>query len=133
MPGPQSYQPSLFDPPVQIEPAVVIDMAQAKRLRDYGIKKAEESAEREWSNWKEQAFDFLRKFLDNHNGTFMAEDVRSLAAYQDFPTPPSARAWGGIFRRAASQGLIEQVAVRKVRNKLAHCANAAVWRQVLNR
>ena len=127
MPGQQPYQSSLFDLPVRQEPAVVLDIKQARKLRDGGVEKAEEHAEREWTDWKEKAYEFLKYFLDNHNGPFMAEEVRSLAAYQDFPLPPSARAWGGIIIRAAKEGLIVRMGIQKVKNKKAHCANAAVW------
>lgn len=132
MPAAIPYQSSLFDPLPVKEPAVVLDINQGKELRDLGIAKAEQSANYDTAQWSEKAYAFLEHFLNNHNGSFMAEEVRSLAAYQDFPLPPNARAWGGVIARAAKAKLIERVGIQKVKNKKAHCANAAVWRQVKN-
>jgi hypothetical protein len=129
----KTYQPSLFDPIPKKEPAIVLDISQGRKLRNLGIEKAVLHAEQETPQWKEKAYDFLvSKFLMNHNGPFMTEEVRSAAALLDFPLPPNARAWGGVILKAVCRGLIERCGIQKVKNKKAHCANAAVWRQVSN-
>jgi hypothetical protein len=129
----KSYQPTLFDAPPVKQQAVVLDIKEGRKLRDLGIEKAVMHAEQETAQWSEKAYEFLvNKFLMNHNGTFMAEEVRSAAAMLDFPLPPSARAWGGVIARAAHNKIIEKCGITKVKNKKAHCANAAVWRQIKN-
>lgn len=115
--------------PVQKE-AVVLDINQARANRDAGIKKAVNHANKIRPGWGEDAYKFLKKFLAGHNGPFMAEDVRSYAALLDFELPPNDRSWGAIIVRAKKEGLIEQRGTRKVKNKKANCANAAVWIQI---
>jgi len=126
-------QSSLFDlvndlSPVQQAP--VLDIKQARAERDNGIKRAADHADRVSDGWSDRAYQFLLKFLGNHNGPFMAEEVRSAAALMDFELPPSARAWGSVVLKAAKAGIIERIGIQKVKNKNAHCANATVWRQV---
>lgn len=134
MPTPaRPIQPSLFDlvkdlPPVTAAP--VLDIKQARAERDTGINRAVDHADRVSEGWSDRAYQFLLKFLSGHNGPFMAEEVRSAAALMDFELPPSARAWGAVILKAAKAGIIERVGIQKVKNKSAHCANAAVWRQV---
>lgn len=126
-----AYQPTLFDVlNVEKKEAVVLDMKQARVERNKGIEKAVMHADQQVSNWSDRAYGFLLRFLSNHNGAFMAEEVRSYAVLMDFEMPPHNRAWGGIMLKAAKAGIIERCGIQKVKNKKAHCANAALWRQV---
>lgn len=131
MARPSKYQPTLFDlQPVAKVPALVLDMKQAKVQRNKGIDKAVTHADEETVNWSNRAYQFLLAFLNNHNGPFMAEEVRSYADQLDFDLPPSNRAWGSVVLKAVRSGLIERCGIQAVRNKKAHCANAALWRQI---
>jgi hypothetical protein len=126
-----SYQPTLFELPAKLQqPAVVLDIKLSRRARNEGIQKAVDHAEKENVGWNQKAYDFLIKFLNNHNGYFMAEEVRVYAQQMNFELPPSNRAWGGVILKASRSGLIQSCGIHKVKNKRAHCANAAVWRQV---
>lgn len=126
-----AYQPTLFDIlKVEKKEAVVLDIKQARVERDKGIEKAITHADETVDQWSNRAFVFLLKFLNNHNGPFMAEEVRSYAALMDFELPPSNRAWGAIVLKAVRNGLIERCGIQQVKNKKAHCANAALWRQI---
>lgn len=107
-----------------------LDIFESRLRRDEGIARAVDHANRVDPDWSEKAYKFLLQFIENHNGAFMAEDVRSHAALMDFPLPPNNRAWGGIIVRAKVAGLIASAGTRKVKNKKAHCANAAVWIKV---
>lgn len=99
-------------------------------LRDRGIKQATDHADRVEPGWSDRAFEFMVRFLNQHSGPFMAEDVRSFAAIEDFELPPSNRAWGGVLVRAKNKKLIRYLGTRQVRNPKAHCANAALWQKV---
>lgn len=102
-----------------------MDFTSGEDLRDEGMERAITHANEETENWSDIAFDFLKRFINSH-AFFMAEDVRE-ASYGIVPEPPHKRAWGGIIRRAATEGLIISCGIRKVKNPTAHCANAALW------
>lgn len=104
------------------------NLFEARQARDAGIEKAVTHANEVVPDWSEQAFEKLKEYLKCFPGEFMAETFRAEMALQDFPLPPSARAWGGIIRRAASAGLIERVRLQQVTNKRAHLCYASVWR-----
>jgi hypothetical protein len=137
MPTPaRPIQPSLFDLVKELPattPAPILDIKQGRVDRDNGIKAAVDHADRVSEGWSDKAYQFLLKFLNNHNGPFMAEEIRSAAALMDFELPPSARAWGAVVLKAAKAGIIERVGIQKVKNKTAHCANATVWQQARKR
>jgi hypothetical protein len=110
-----------------IQTSINFDVKAARERRDDGMKRAMDHAERIERGWKEMAYDFLvNVFIKHHHGRFMTEQVRAACAGV-VPEPPSARAWGGIIRKAVLAGLIHQVGFDKVKNKNANCANAAVW------
>ena len=96
---------------------------------DQGIEKAEKHANDEINGWSELAYAFLIDYAAS-TSEFMAEDVRS-AARGLVPEPPSLRAWGGVIRRAAGQGIIKKVGCGPVDNPTSHCANANIWRSVV--
>lgn len=98
-------------------------------LRDAGIAQAVDHANQECPSWSEKAYIALKEFLRRTpQRSFMTEEVRCWA-HQEYglPRPPHSRAWGGIMARAAKHGLIRKIGITQVRNKTAHCANAAVW------
>lgn len=127
-----AYHPSLFDqlPPVEKKPALVLDIKMARQARNEGMEKAVDHADDVEPGWSSRAYKFLLKFLQNHNGNFMGEEVRSYAALMDFELPPSNRAWGSVIAKAAKEGLIERVGYQQVRNVKAHRTPATLWRQI---
>jgi hypothetical protein len=97
----------------------------ARELRDKGIAQSLKSANELHPNWSENAYNFLKKFI-RKNKKFLCEDVR----YHSIGTVPptrSARSWGAIIRRAASEGLIRRVGIDEVKNAKAHACYASVW------
>jgi len=90
-----------------------------------GMDQAEDHANEVEPNWSQQAYDFLLKYCKT-NSQFMAEDVRE-AADGIVPKAPTSRAWGGIFRKAAFNGLIHRLGYQKVKNIKAHSTPATFW------
>lgn len=102
-----------------------IDFPTGADLRDEGMNKAIIHADYVTEKWSDMAYAFLMKYIQSHP-FFMAEDVRE-ASKEIVPEPPHKRAWGGIVRRAATEGFIIGCGIQKVKNPTSHCANAAVW------
>ena len=99
-------------------------MRTGEELRDKGMQRAHDHAEDVHESWGDKAYQFL---LDHTTeGEFMTEDIRK-ASEGIIPEPPSLRAWGGIVRRAAKNGIIKRVGYRSVSNNKAHCTPASVW------
>lgn len=96
-----------------------------RQITDDAIQAAVDHANVTHIDWSGQAFDFLKGYAEI-NPRFMTEDVRN-ASSGLVPTPPSARAWGGVVRRAVKAGIIYQSGTDRVKNVRAHGANAAVW------
>lgn len=96
-----------------------------KDLRDAGIRKAINHANKKDNNWSEKAYNFLINFIRS-NSEFMVEDVRK-ASDGVVDEPPSLRAWGSIIVRASKEKLIKRVGFRNVSNAKAHATPASVW------
>lgn len=96
-----------------------------EQLRDSGMQLAIESAEKKNENWAELAYNFLLNYSKRHK-EFMIEDVRN-ASKGFVPFPPSNRAWGGIVRKMAKNGLIYRKGYKTVKNPKAHCTPATLW------
>ena len=92
-----------------------------------GSRLADEGAERALANqteqWREAAFAAIEGFA-LIGGEFNADDVREFIG--DPPGHPNA--WGGLFRRALAQGLIEPVGRRHTRKASAHARSVVVYR-----
>ena len=101
------------------------NMFSGEHLRDTGIKISMDNADRKIEAWTDQAYNFLLKYTKTNN-EFMAEDVRN-ASHGIIPTPPSNRAWGGIFVRAAKNKIIQRKGFKNVTNSKAHCTPATLW------
>ncbi len=108
-------------------PQVELNIQDAMKERDAGIKKAVDHADSVNENWSGKAYAHLKLFLKAYPGEFMAERFRQWCEETDFPQPPHMRAYGGIIRRAAFEGLITKVRHQQVSNPKAHCAFASVW------
>lgn len=102
------------------------ELFTAEQLRDKGIKQAVDHANNKIEKWSDKAYEFLLKYMLDHN-QFMVEEVRE-ASEEIVPPPPSKRAWGGIIRKAANAKLIKRIDCRIVKNPKAHCAIASVWK-----
>lgn len=88
-------------------------------LRDEGIKRASENADKKIPDWNVKALEFLRKFALRNKGKFKIEDIRKASKWI-VPEPPSSRAWGGIAVAAKNRKYIKHVGASTVKNKTAH-------------
>lgn len=111
-----------------MQQTINFDVQTARERRDEGMKRAIDRAEELHEGWSDLAYDFLKGYI-KINPVFQVEDVR-FASQGLVPTPRSQRAWGGVIRRAAKEGLIWQDGFKKVKNVLAHRTPAAVWKTV---
>lgn len=108
---------------------VCIDFTAARRARDEGIARAVDHADAVAPKWSDRAYDFLTAYL-RANERLTSEDVRE-AAQGIVPAPPSLRAWGGVFQRAARAGLIERAGYDTARDPKVHMNVVTVWRSRL--
>ncbi len=106
---------------------IQLDIFQATIERDAGMQQAIDHANAVVEKWSDRAMVFLKKYIKLNNGGFMAEDVRMFAELMDFPSPPSARAWGSIMTRARREGLIVGIGYGKTKSKKAHRTPAGIW------
>lgn len=97
-------------------------------LRDEGMRRAADHADRKVPSWQEMALDYLVDYSKAFN-EFLVEDVREWAHDHGLPEPPSARAWGAVISTAKRKNLVEFVKYRRVKNPKAHSTTAAVWRK----
>ena len=105
-----------------------LDLFEARKLRDEGINKAIDHADKKDDKWSEKAYKYFLYYLKSHC-EFMAEDVR-IASAGIIPEPPSKRAWGAIFVKAVKEGLIERKGFRNVKNPKAHLTPATLWEKI---
>ena len=94
-------------------------------LRDEGMAAAVAHANQESPNWIDVAFAYLRGYALIHK-EFMAEEVRA-ASHGLVPEPPSKRAWGAVFMRAAKENILKRKGFRNVTNPKAHSTPATLW------
>ncbi len=107
------------------------DIEFGKKLRDEGIERAINHADRKISQWQEIAYEhfllWLRKMPRGER--FMIEDFRKHMGTH-LVEPPSLRAYGALAVRGAKDGVIENVGYGKVSNSKAHRTPAAIWQRL---
>ena len=107
-----------------------LDLFKSERLREDGITRAIENAERKSDNWMEKAVQFVVRFPKDR---FMTEDVRVWSHENGLPIPPSARSWGAVIRAAEKLGVVRRVGYGSVSNPKAHRTPASVWTKENNK
>ncbi|HHT9135848.1 MAG TPA: hypothetical protein ACFYEK_01245 [Candidatus Wunengus sp. YC60] len=98
----------------------------ASALRDKGIKKAVDHANKEVDKWSDKAYLMLLEYLKTSPGQFMTEQFRAWCDGR-LEEPPHLRAFGGIIAKAAKKKLIKKAGHGTVINPNAHCCFASVW------
>ena len=83
------------------------------------------AGEKAGAGFAEEAFTFLERFAKTTARPFSSEEVSDLAATCGL-VAPDARAWGGVFQRAARAGVIKRSSVTYRRTK-GHGAPAFCW------
>jgi hypothetical protein len=102
-----------------------LDMYEGIKLRDFGIKTAEDNANSKIDNWSNDAYEFLKTYCITAK-EFMAEEVR-VCSLGKIERPPNDRAWGAIIVRAVKEGLIKRKGYQCVQNSKAHRTPATLW------
>lgn len=102
--------------------------AEAERRRDLGMQRATDHADRERPNWSIRAAHALYAYCQEHKGeTFLCEDVRAWAeAKMLVSTPPTAKAWGSIFKEAAKAGTVRKAGYAAA--KSSNLSPKVLWR-----
>ena len=93
-------------------------------LQKKGINAAVENADACIPNWSEIAMSELLDYARHCKRSFLVEEVRM---HRDVPEPPSKRAWGGVVRRAASDGYLAHAGYANTTNAKAHGTPASLW------
>lgn len=108
-----------------------LDISFGRKNRDRGMAQALHTANTIHENWSEKAYEFFRGYAER-NAKFQTEDVR-FAAQGIVPTPKNQRAWGGVARRAASDGIVHNNnnEYAQVKNINANAARSAVWKSTI--
>ena len=103
----------------------------ARAARDEGMNRAADHADAVHPRWTDMAFEALRTFIATRGHAklhpFTSEEVRLHADHLGLPEPPSLRAWGNVFQRAARAGMIEKVGVAQSRAAHCHCSFVSEW------
>lgn len=101
-------------------------------LRDEGMKRAEDHAERVEPGWNDRAYEMFKEWLKGWpvGYRFLMEDFRQVAHINGLPEPPSKRVYGNIAVRAKKEDLITSNETRPVKNAKAHKANASLWQKL---
>lgn len=112
---------------------LTIDFAAAKAARDAGIQAATDHADAVTPKWSDIAYGYLHDFACTAE-SFTSEDVRTAAyATEAVPTPPNERAWGGVFMRAARNGVLLRDGYDTARDPKVHCNVVTRWKSLLYR
>lgn len=99
----------------------------AQIRRDDGIYRAIRHADIEHERWSNNAYAYLKLFIQLKSFPFLAEDLRFHAEKNGFPIPPSKRAWGAVVLKAKRDGLIKACGYKQTTNPKAHCTPACLW------
>lgn len=99
------------------------------QVTNEAIQRAVEKADKDCPEWSEQAYTFLKEYAEI-NAEFMVEDVRA-ASHGIVPEPKNKKAWGGVIRRAAFEGIVYKGGIRNVKNIKAHLTPAHYWKSAI--
>lgn len=105
-----------------------LDITFARKARDKGIAKASQSAEEVSPGWNVRLYELFKEFLCGRKTEFLAEDFR-VSVIGKIDLPRSNRSFGGLFMKAARQGIIRRVGYAPVKNWKAHRCMASVWKR----
>jgi hypothetical protein len=97
-----------------------------------GMKAALDHAVRVAPSWANAAYDFLCEFAA-YNAEFISEDVSDQTkGMASFRQPPSDRAWGVVYRRAAKAGIIA-MSDRTGKSRRRHGSVCPLWKSLVYR
>lgn len=106
----------------------ITDMGMARAARDAGMQQSLDHAEAVYEGWQDEAYRFLERYARSH-AYFISEDVSDASKAADMNQPPTDRAWGSLYRRAAKDGLIVQDGCGRSRRR--HASICPRWKSLL--
>lgn len=98
------------------------------------INQASSTAAKHIPGWNDDAYDMLVTYCTVADHAFCADMVREWATKQGLPEPPSRLAWGGIFRKASTAGVIERAGIRNYHYPNSNCTHTQTntfWRAII--
>ena len=101
---------------------------KARAARDSGMARALEHAERACEGWRIGAEASLITFA-RFNRAFTSFDFRQRMREEGRTMPPTDKAFGPVFLRAANRGLIEKIGYTQHPER--HCSPTPVWRSLV--
>lgn len=104
-----------------------VNDALARKLRDEGMQRAIDHADRVIDRWQDKAYESLRVYISFNSQPFLSEDVRVYAAHLGIPDPPDKRAWGAVMMRAAKAGLIRKLGWTTASDPKVHKNPVSQW------
>ena len=105
-----------------------IDLYAARIARDAGMSAALSHADRVTDGWAEIAAAALLVFARTH-ARFTAYDFRQAYHAAGKPAPPTDKAFGAVFQRAARDGVIERVGYQPHPER--HASPTPVWQSLI--
>lgn len=106
------------------------DLRAARSLRDDGMRRAAEHADRLEPEWTARAEAYIVEYARMHP-VFSGEIVRRYAEASGLPSPPDPRAWGNAFKRAQRAAVITSAGYESSTQPQAHCRPVRIWRSRL--
>ena len=102
---------------------------EAEALRDEGIQRAIDHADRVESEWSDRAYGMLVRYArqKGSGAKITSEAVRNHAEWFGLPTPPDKRAWGAVILRAARAGVIHKAGWTTANDPKVHCNPVSLW------
>lgn len=107
-----------------------LDLESARAARDAGMRQALEHAEAVHADWKTHAYTFLVQYAKSH-AEFISEDVGDAHERAGLPQPPTRRAWGSLYQKAAREGYIAQNGYG--RSRMRHASICPRWLSLVYR
>lgn len=106
-----------------------LEFTEAAAARDAGMAQAIDHAERIEPGWADMAYDWLAHYVKAEHGTqFTSFLFIAWCQLNEFDMPPTPKAFGSIFTKAARNGLIRKVGYRP--HPLRHCSPTVLWEVV---
>jgi len=104
-------------------------MNEAQALRDKGIERAINHADRVHFNWSDRAFESLKTVAKTlgKGECITSEYVRAHAEFHGLQTPPDKRAWGAVMLKAARAKLIVKKGWTTATDPKVHCNPVSLW------
>lgn len=107
-----------------------IEHAIAARLATEGMGRALDRAEAAVPAWGDLALDYIRRYASQHAefpGFFVTMQAEN---DPNFPNPENERAWGGVWKRAAREGIVRATS-KTMKHPRRHGCPALIWESLV--